>query len=136
MTQFRIFQPINYPSSGFTGEVQEVSGLLRDIQQNHQPEIVSFSQKIDRIDPLDLLETISDSKQLYFYWENPRQSEAIIAYGTTKCLKLNSSNRFSRSQQFINNCLAEMVTIGDLQLPGSGPHFFCSFTFFLVVRLL
>ena len=134
MTQFRIFQPINYPSSHFRGEVQEVAGLLRDIQQKHKPEIISFSQKIERIDPLDLLGTISDSKQLYFYWENPRQSEAIIAYGTTKCLKLNSADRFRRSQEFMNNCLKHTLTLGDLHLPGSGPHFFCSFSFFSELR--
>lgn len=130
MTQFRISQLINNSSPRFQGEVKELEGLLRDIQPQHHPKIISFSQRIDNLDPLDFLATISPTKQLYFYWENPRQSEAIIAYGTIRCLKLNSADRFRRSQQFINNCLTETLTIGDLQLPGSGPHFFCSFSFF------
>ncbi|WP_144052131.1 isochorismate synthase MenF [Gloeocapsa sp. PCC 73106] len=134
MTKFQISQSINYYDHNLLESHQELDVFLRDIHCNYpdfsQAQIISFSQQIDRIDPLEFLATIVQPDQLYLYWENQRQAEAIISYGTIKCLKINSSERFKRSQEFIDKCLHETITLGELQLPGSGPHFFCSFSFF------
>lgn len=93
-------------------------------------QIVSISQKIPSIDPLAVLDAIALPDQLHFYFEKPAQGEAIAAIDTATSVKLSHSDRFSQAQKFINSCLAKTSSTGTLNLPFSGPHFFCSFTFF------
>ncbi|WP_013320591.1 isochorismate synthase [Gloeothece verrucosa] len=91
-------------------------------------QIVSFSQQINSIDPLAVLEKIIQPNLLYSYWENRRKEEAILGYGVTKSLTLDSPDRFSQSQQFIENCLNHTLRVGEIF--NAEPYWFCSFTFF------
>lgn len=93
-------------------------------------QIVSVVQKIDLVDPLAILKTIDQPHQPHFYWENPSQQETILGYGVTKLLTITALDRFSQSQLFIKECLQSVIRTGDIHLPWSYPHFFCSFTFF------
>ncbi len=95
-------------------------------------QIVSLSQEINHIDPLAICQKIAQPNQIHFYWENPRKQEAIAGYGTAQSLTIETEaplTRFEQSQQFIQDCQKQIVKVGDLHLPFSGPHFFCSFTF-------
>ncbi|MBE9115036.1 isochorismate synthase [Lusitaniella coriacea LEGE 07157] len=94
--------------------------------------VVSVSQQIESIDPLSALQNISSlsSSGLHFYWENRKKKEAVVAIGSTKHLIVKRGNRFTKSQNFIQNCLDKTIAVGDLNLPWSGPHFFSGFTFF------
>lgn len=94
--------------------------------------IVSLSQDIDPIDPLAVLQTAIEfnPNAWHFYWENPKNQEAVVALGVAKSLKIGQGNRFSQSRKFIENCLARIVKIGDSDRAWSGPHFFSNFTFF------
>jgi menaquinone-specific isochorismate synthase len=98
--------------------------------KNCQKQIISFSLKIAPVDPLSILAAIARSDRTHFYWENPAQEEAILGYGIAKSLVLDSGDRFHKAQQFIQECLDRTARIGDLNLPGSGPYLFCSFSFF------
>jgi menaquinone-specific isochorismate synthase len=124
---------IPYPANLLYDE-QELHRFLSACQQTLPgtvgSQIVSFSQKIDPIDPLAVLESIVPLDQLHFYWENRRNNESIIAYGISKSLTLDSPDRFSKGQIFIEDCFKQTLRIGALDCPGSGPHLFCSFTFF------
>ncbi|ACK73111.1 isochorismate synthase [Gloeothece citriformis PCC 7424] len=91
-------------------------------------QIVSFSQKINLIDPLAVLEEIIQPNLLYCYWENRRKDEAILGYGVTKSLTLDSPHRFSQSQEFIENSLNHTLRVGEVF--NGEPYWFCSFTFF------
>lgn len=98
--------------------------------EQEQTKIVSISLKTQPIDPLAVLHQIADPNQLHFYIEKPNQGEAIAAIDAAIKLKLQGSQRFCEAQAFIDSCLANTIATGDLYLPFSGPHFFCSFTFF------
>lgn len=98
-------------------------------EKNHS-KIVSISIKTRSVDPLAVLEKIAAPSRLHFYIERPHQGEAIAAIDAAIKLKLDGRDRFFQAQAFINSCLANTTTEGDLHLPFSGPHFFCSFTFF------
>ncbi|MBD1935689.1 MULTISPECIES: isochorismate synthase [Cyanophyceae] len=95
-----------------------------------QTKILSISQEIPDVDPLAVLQAIGLPEQLHFYFEKPGQGEAIAAIDSVTSLKLESPDRFYQSQQFIQSCLANTTSIGAINLPFYGPHFFCSFTFF------
>lgn len=90
--------------------------------------IVSFSQRIQPVDFLAVLQEINQPNQLHFYWENPRLQEAIFGYGVTKSLTINSPDRFSQSQQFVEHCQAHTIRVGESI--GNEPYWFCSFSFF------
>jgi menaquinone-specific isochorismate synthase len=93
-------------------------------------QIVSISQEIESVDPLAVLQAFSKPDRLQFYLEKRSKSQAIAAIDATISAKLEGANRFQKAQQFIQSCLANIISGGDLNLPFSGPHFFCSFTFF------
>jgi menaquinone-specific isochorismate synthase len=105
-------------------------GLQEKSSRKHQTQIVSYSLKIDPIDPLSILAAIAPSNRVHFYWENTNQQEAILGYEVAKSFEIESGDRFAKSQKFIEECLNRTVRIGDLGIPGSGPYLFCSFTFF------
>jgi menaquinone-specific isochorismate synthase len=94
------------------------------------PQIVSISQEMQRLDPLAVLQAIAKPNQLQFYWENRRKQEAIAAIDAAVSLQVEGRDRFSKAQQFIQHCLKNTISNGILNLPFSGSHFFCSFTFF------
>jgi menaquinone-specific isochorismate synthase len=112
--------------------------LLLDCQQSltdkYQTKIVSISQEIYPLDPLAVLQEISEPCQRHFYFEKrdpiADNSFAIAALDSTIHLTVAGSDRFVLAQNFIRSCLASTITIGEERLPFSGPHFFCSFTFF------
>lgn len=103
---------------------QQVSSEKRCTQ------IVSISLETKPIDPLLVLERFSQSDRLHFYGEKVKQGEAIAAIDTAVKFNVVGVHRFSKVKQFIDSCLANTITIGALDLPFSGPHFFCNFTFF------
>jgi menaquinone-specific isochorismate synthase len=112
--------------------------LLLDCQQSltdkYQTKIVSISQEIYPLDPLAVLQEISEPCQRHFYFEKRDpigdNSFAIAALDSAIHLTVAGTDRFTLAQNFIRSCLASTITIGAERLPFSGPHFFCSFTFF------
>lgn len=113
---------------------QELKQFLLDCQQisidkNH-PQIVSISVEIQSVDPLAALRLIHQPEKPHFYFEKGSQSQAIAASGVAVDLKVEGPQRFLLARDFIYSWLANTITIGELDLPFSGPHFFCSFTFF------
>jgi menaquinone-specific isochorismate synthase len=106
----------------FTGKQQSI--------EKGCPQIVSISQEIEPLDPLAVLQAIAKPDQLQFYVEKGTKREAIAAIDAMLSLKIESGNRFKKAQQFIQSTLANTLPCGNLYLPFSGPHFFCSFTFF------
>lgn len=98
--------------------------LIRNCSQ-----FVSISIEVDSIDPLVVLEKITQSDQLSFYFENKDKGEAIAAIGSVAQLKAAGKKRFLSAQEFINSCLTNTSTIGSTSTL-AGPRFFCSFSFF------
>ncbi len=113
---------------------QELSQLLIKGKQQaiakDCPQIVSISQEIPPIDPLVVLQEIAKPNQLQFYFEKRAADTAIVAIESVISFKTLEKNRFNRSQEFIKTVLANTICHGQVNLPFSGPHFFCSFTFF------
>ncbi len=91
--------------------------------------IVSVSLPLPEIDPLAALDRLGGNHP-HFYWEHSAEEVAIAALQPLVCLELNEGDRFTQAQRFIASVLQRTVTVGELQLPFAGPHFFCSFTFF------
>lgn len=124
------------------------ANLLQDRTQLHQfllncqqsltekdrTKIVSISQEIYPLDPLAVLQEISEPCQRHFYFEKrdpiSGKSFAIAALDSAIHLTVAGTERFALAQNFIQSCLARTITIGTERLPFSGPHFFCSFAFF------
>ncbi|WP_293133510.1 isochorismate synthase MenF [Microcoleus sp. bin38.metabat.b11b12b14.051] len=112
--------------------------LLLDCQQSltekDQTKIVSISQQIAPVDPLVVLQEISEPDGRHFYFEKrdpiAGNSFAIAALDSAIDLTVAGRDRFTTAQNFIQSSLSQTITIGTERLPFSGPHFFCSFAFF------
>jgi menaquinone-specific isochorismate synthase len=94
------------------------------------PQIVSISQEMQQLEPLAVLQAIAKPNQLQFYWENRRKQEAIAAIDAAVSLQVEGRDRFQKAQQFIQYSLKNTISNGTSNLPFSGSHFFCGFTFF------
>ncbi len=93
-------------------------------------QIASISLGTKPIDPLTFIELIQKPSRRCFYFERREGSEVLAGAGVALDFKTQGSNRFLRIKEFVNASLANIIRIGDLHLPFSGPHFFCNFTFF------
>jgi menaquinone-specific isochorismate synthase len=92
--------------------------------------IASISLPLPALDPLQALERLGHAQKVHFYWEHPTEAIAIAAMQPVVQRSIEGSDRFAQAQTFISEVLQRTVTAGELHLPMSGPHFFCSFTFF------
>ncbi|MBV8883196.1 MAG: isochorismate synthase [Chroococcidiopsidaceae cyanobacterium CP_BM_RX_35] len=109
---------------------QFLLNCLQSCRGRNCTQIVSLSLEIESTDPLILLQ-LAKLDELSFYLENRGKGEAIAAIGAVARFQLSSSiNRFNQAQQFINSCLANTTTLGVVDSLFTGPHFFCSFSFF------
>ena len=114
---------------------QELDKFLRAcqsrLQNQGETKIISFSQKLEIVDPLAIFEATNQPNQVSFYWENYRQQEAMLGYGIGRYHTIEKSpTRFLQAQQFIKACLEQLVQISDCSNSRAHPHFFCSFSFF------
>jgi menaquinone-specific isochorismate synthase len=82
--------------------------------EENNDNIVSISYTINSLDPLVFLSVMKDNNQRYFYWENQRKQEAVIAIGDFKSLQVSGSynhknveniNRFQQCQNFVKDTL-------------------------------
>ncbi|MGE5656029.1 MAG: isochorismate synthase [Actinomycetota bacterium] len=110
----------------------------QSLMETEQTKIVSISLEMPEVDPLAALQRIAEPEHLHFYFEKRdkekakthRSDFAVAAIDATLHLTVAGSQRFSRALDFIQSSLARTITLGSSHLPFSGPHFFCSFTFF------
>ena len=124
---------------------QFLAACQQKLLEKSQPaQIVSITQKVDWVDPLTVLNQLACPQQLSFYFEkkDPATEDgaeadpgsnsriAIAAFGTAAQLQTEGPDRFDQAQQFVHATLARTIAIGETQLPLTGPHFFCGFTFF------
>ena len=108
---------------------QFLLGCQQNCLKRNCTQIVSISLEIIAVDPLVVLDRLAKSDELNFYFEKGK-GEAIAAIDAVATLQIEGANRFNKAQEFINSCLANTITIGAINEPFAGPHFFCSFSFF------
>lgn len=107
-------------------------------------QFVSIAIEIESVDPLVVLQEIAKPDEINLYFENRGNGEAIAAIDAVAKLKVEGKERFNKAQKFINSCLANTITVGNINTTRvvreaaahrklarfAGPHFFCSFSFF------
>ncbi|MCL1466205.1 isochorismate synthase [Argonema galeatum] len=125
--------PVTYRANLFQDRKELHQFLLackQTLIEEGQKKVVSISIESKPLDPLAVLDKIAEPEQLHFYVEKANQGEAIVAIDTAAKFKFEGVQRFDQAQKFIDSCLANTIATGALDLPFSGPHFFCTFTFF------
>ena len=120
--------------TNFFQDCQELQQFLLHCQdislKKNRLQHVSISWEVPPLDPLTVFQKLQGKKQLQFYVENPEKKTAIAALDSVAHRLIQGSRRFERAREFIESCLQDTITIGDRDRPFSGPHFFCSLTFF------
>lgn len=98
--------------------------------RNNCTQIASISLEINRVDPLVVLSKLAPRNQLAFYWENQAKDEAIVAVDAVTKFEISGSERFLKAEDFVCDCLSNLVSFGWDKTGFSQSHFFCSFSFF------
>lgn len=123
------------PPDAYSGRDREallafLGGCREAARKDNQFKVASISLAVRHIDPLAVLESIYEAGELHFYMEHPVSgialagAEAIVQYtGSGK-------DRFREAREFCQNVYENTIAVGDLDVPYSGPNFFCGFTFF------
>lgn len=91
-----------------------------------RPQLISISLAVDSLDPLAVLESIFEPKELHFYAERPAQGFAVAGAETAVEFTASGPQRFAEAKQFIASVLAHTLAVGPLDEPFAGPHFFMS----------
>ena len=108
--------------------------LLLEVQENcrrhNNSKIVSIPLEISLVDPLLVFDQFNQKNTINFYFENRSNGEAIAAIGTLDKIEVSGQDRFTKSEEFIKNCLENIIPISDKNQTFSLPRFFCNFSFF------
>lgn len=108
--------------------------FLRDCKEqacrDHHYKVASISLEIKHIDPLAVLDSIYEENELHFYMENGVHEEAIAGADAIVSASFEGPGRFNAVKKFTQSILENSIATGDLEIPFSGPHFFCAFTFY------
>ncbi|EAW45586.1 isochorismate synthase [Nodularia spumigena CCY9414] len=91
---------------------------------------MSISLDIDWVDPLVVLDKLTQANDINFYFENQAQGEAIAAIDSVTKLEIDGKDRFHQAEYFIKSCLKNIINFGNNQPTFAEPHFFCYFSFF------
>ena len=120
--------------SNFFVKNKDLYHFLLNVQENCRNhncgQIVSISLDIDWVDPLVVLDKLTQANDINFYFENQAKGEAIAAIDTVTKLEIDGKERFNQAEHFIKSCLKNIINFGNNQLTFAGPHFFCYFSFF------
>jgi menaquinone-specific isochorismate synthase len=95
-----------------------------------QSRLLSFSDQISQVDPLQIFAALNLQETVHFYSENAARQEIILAFGMCQSLRVSGKYRFHLAQQFAEDCFKQLVPIAN----GAGfmdlPAIFCGFSFF------
>jgi menaquinone-specific isochorismate synthase len=116
-------------------EGKKLHHFLQDYQDRNwtsqRSPIISYSQTIRPVDLLSLLSQIERQNLPHFYWENRKQQQGVLAYGSVQSLAIAHPHRFEQSLKFIDDCFANICPFGDCQSVRLSPsRIYCSFSFF------
>ncbi len=97
---------------------RELYQFLLACQQNcirrDWSQFVSIAIEIESVDPLVVLQEIAKPDEINLYFENRGNGEAIAAIDAVAKLKVEGKERFNKAQKFINSCLANTITVGNI----------------------
>lgn len=92
--------------------------------QNHCRQIVSISLALDWVDPLVVLDKLTQANEINFYFENKGKGEAIAAIDTVAKLQIDGKERFTQAEYFIKSCLKNIINFGSTNQPFAGLSLF------------
>ncbi|KZL49219.1 isochorismate synthase MenF [Nodularia spumigena CS-586/05] len=120
--------------SNFFVKNKDLYHFLLNVQENCRNhncrQIVSISLDIEWVDPLVVLDRLTQANDINFYFENKAKGEAIAGIDTVTKLEIDGKERFNQAEYFIKSCLKNIINFGNNQLTFAEPHFFCYFSFF------
>lgn len=105
-------------------------GIVRDLaREDGRPRLVSITIETDRLDPLAVLGSIHEERELHFYCEQLSRDVAVGAAESAVAGSFSGAGRFAEASAFIKDVLERTIAVGDVDLPFGGPHFFATFGF-------
>lgn len=125
----KIIPPEQYPQRDQKTLLDFLGSCQASAREQGRAVLASITLRVSHIDPLAVLQSIHEERELHFYLENPQADEALAGAEAVLSATFSGEDRFARAQSFIDASLADAVAIGDMDAPFSGPHFFCAFTF-------
>lgn len=113
-----------------------IAESLQQVKAHNQPQVLSLSLDMPKVDPLLALAELSHSRERHIYLEHSATQDAVVAFGTTLFFQATGANRFNQTRQFIQQwtdkihaCKTSDAMIVPLK-ERPHPRFFCSFSFF------
>ncbi len=91
--------------------------------------LASISLEVRHIDPLAVLQSIYEPRELHFYLEHPGSGTALAGADVVESATFQGPERFQQTRAWADEALSRVIAIGDLDTPRAGPHFFAGFTF-------
>jgi menaquinone-specific isochorismate synthase len=100
-----------------------------EARRDGRARIGSISLEVRHIDPLAVLQSIYQPKELHFYLEQPADGTAVAGAEALEAATFAGPERFAEVKTWAGEVLGRVIAIGDLGAPRAGPQFFAGFTF-------
>lgn len=103
------------------GFLEQCASIAREAGR---PQLVSISMAVESLDPLAVLESIFEPRELHFYTERPGSGFAVAGAEAVLEFNANGASRFAQAKAFIEQTLTHTIAVGPLDEPFAGPHFY------------
>lgn len=121
------------PTGPLERDLDSFLKLLNAVQEQAREDghwkLVSVSLATGHIDPLAVLESIYEPGERHAYIEHPQAGEAMAGAEAVFEGVFAGADRFASARAWLGELWEHTVTVGQLDLPGSGPHAFVAATF-------
>ena len=107
-----------------------LGGCREAARARGRAQLVSITVESEHLDPLAVLESIYEPRELHFYRECRAERTAVAGAEAVASFTPVGAGRFAGAKHFIADTLDNTIAVGDVGLPFAGPHFFCAFGFF------
>ncbi len=118
-----------FPGRDLESMVRFLDRCQEQARGEGKAQLVSISLGVKHIEPLAVLDSIFEAEAQHFYLERVDSGEAIAGAEAVVGQSFRGADRMDQALEFSREVLGNTIAIGELDLPFTGPHFFCGFTF-------
>lgn len=104
------------------------SGALR-ARQRCGPVLVSFTVRVQSVDPIDFFTRAHLIAGDRVYWELPRDGFALVGVGAAQVISASGTGRFAHVREAWHKLLAGALVDNPTEVPGTGPVLIGGFSF-------
>ena len=124
-----IIPAARYPAKDRSSLIAFLRYCRDQARRENRRKYASITLRVPHIDPLAVLTSIYEPRELHAYFEHPEHAEALAGADAIVFAKFTGMERFAQARAWAEEVGNDCIAIGDMDAPMAGPRFLFAFGF-------